>query len=81
MDSVQKCMLEEPDLSSIEHVWGIMKRGLLFLQSLPQPFPNLRGRVQDVWDNLSQEDIRHLNDRLHARIHACIDVREGYTQY
>ena len=29
-----------PDLSPIEHVWGMMKRNLLFFQSLPQPLPN-----------------------------------------
>ena len=29
-------------------------------------------RVQDAWNNLSQDDIQHIYDRLHARIHACV---------
>ena len=33
----------------------------------------------DAWDNLSQNDIRHLYDRLNARIHACIVTSGGYT--
>ena len=34
-------------------------------------------QVQDSWDNLSQDDIRHLYDHLHARIHTCIAARGG----
>ena len=53
----------------------------------PEPAPTiaeLQG-VQDAWDNVSQDGIRHLHDRLHAIIHGtsalppegvtpCIDV-------
>ena len=41
----------------------------------------MKQRVQDAWDNLSQDDIRHLYDRLYARIHIGIAAREGYTVY
>ena len=48
--------------------------------SSPEPatvIAELRQRVQDVCDNLSQDDIRHLYDRLHAGIHACVATRGG----
>ena len=32
--------------------------------------------LQDAWDNLSQDDIQHLYDRLHVGIHACVATRE-----
>ena len=42
-----------PDLSQIEHTWGMMKRKLT-----PSPKPatiiaELRRRVQDAWENLT----------------------------
>ena len=37
-----------------------------------------RQRVQNAWDNLSQDDIRHLYDSLYARMHACVADRGGY---
>ena len=39
----------------------------------------LRQQVQDAWNNLSQGDIWHLNDRLHSRMHACVAARGCYT--
>ena len=37
--------------------------------------------MQDAWDNLSQDDVRLLYDRLHAIIHACIAARGQYIVY
>ena len=65
-----------PYLSPIEHVWYMMK---LKLTPAPQPAANiaeLRQWVQDNWDNLPQEHIRHIYDRLFARIHACVAPEE-----
>ena len=45
------------------------------------PIAELRQRVQEAWDSLSQDDFRHLYDPLHARIHACVASRWGYTVY
>ena len=67
-----------PHLSSIEHVWDMIKRELIFLATI---IAELRQRVQDAWESLSQDDIRQLYDRLHARIHAFFAAREGYTVY
>ena len=41
----------------------------------------LRQQVQDSWDNLSQDDIRHLYDSLHATVHSCVAARGGYNMY
>ena len=38
-------------------------------------------QVQDGWNRLSQDDIRHIYDHLHGRIHTCIPARRGYTLY
>ena len=54
-----------------------MKRGLTFSTEPAMTIAELRQQVQDAWDNLSQDDIRHLYDRLHARKHSCVAAREG----
>ena len=55
-----------PDLSPIEHVWDVLKREL-FLQSLPHHC-RIKTTGARCLVNVSQDDIRHLCDRLHARI-------------
>ena len=54
---------------------------LFFLQSLPQPLTNCDNRCKMLGTLLSQDDIRHFYNRLHARIHTCIAVRWKYTVY
>ena len=46
----------------------------------PEPattIAKLQKRVQNAWDNLSQDDIWDLYDHLHTRIHACVASRGG----
>ena len=53
----------------------MMKREhTLYLESVTA-IAKFRQRVQNAWDNLSQDDIRHLYDRLHARIHSYVAAR------
>ena len=54
-----------------------MKRELTLSPETARTIAELRQRVQDAWENLSQDDIRHFYDRLHDRIHACITARGG----
>ena len=70
-----------PDLSPIEHVCEMLQRELTLSPEPAATIAELRQWVQDAWDNLSQDDIRHLYDRLHARIHACVAARVRYTEY
>ena len=68
---------KNPDISPTEHTWDMMKREFTLSPEPATIIADLRQRVQDAWDNLSQDDIRHLYDRLHARIHACVAARGG----
>ena len=70
-----------PDLSPVEHVWDIIKRQL---QHHPQPtltIPVLAEQVQQAWNFITQSDIRHLYDTMHARLKACIRNSGDYTGY
>ena len=49
-----------PYLSPIELVWDIMMRELTLSTEPPTTIAELRQRVQDAWDKLSRDDIRHL---------------------
>ena len=64
-----------PDLSPIEHLWDMTKRELTLSQEPATTIAELQQWVQSVWDNVSQDDIWHLYDHLHMRIHACIVIR------
>ena len=59
----------------------MMKRELSLSPEPAKTIAELRQWVHDAWDNLSQDDIRHLQDSLHARIQACVAAREGYIAY
>ena len=56
------------------------QRALRGAQQLPWPArsPDVSWwqRVQDAWDNLSQDGIWHLHDRLHARTNACFSAKK-----
>ena len=59
----------------------MMKRELTLSPEPSTTIAELRQWVQDAWDNLSQDNSLHLHDHLHARIHACVAARGGYTVY
>ena len=42
-------------------------------------FAELRQRVQDALDNISQDDILHLYDLFHERIYPSVAARVGYN--
>ena len=51
----------------------------------PEPaksIAELRQQVQDAWDNLSQDDIRHLHDHFYLREYTPALSQKGrYTMY
>ena len=70
-----------PDLSPIEHVWDIIGRQL---RRHPQPaltVADLTDRVQQAWNSIPQNVIRHLYDTMPGRLHACINNRGDYSGY
>ncbi|KAJ8893743.1 hypothetical protein PR048_006343 [Dryococelus australis] len=38
-------------------------------------------QVELAWNTIPQDDIRHIYDRLYARLQDCIVAKEGYTRY
>ena len=71
------CAARSPDLSPIEHVRDMIKRELFLFPEPATTITELRQRVSDAWYNPSQDDIRHLYDRFHVRLHACIAASGG----
>ena len=49
----------------------MMKRELTLSPEPVTTIAELRQRVKDACDKLLQDDIRHLYDRFHAKIHTC----------
>ena len=50
------------NLSPMEDIWDMMKRELNLSPEPSTTITKLRQRVQEAWDNPSQDDIRHLYD-------------------
>ena len=67
-----------PDLSPADHVWDMMQRERTGFPETATTISDLQQQVQGAWNNLSQDYIRHLYDRLHARIHDCVVSRGVY---
>ncbi len=70
-----------PDLSLIEHVWDMIGRRL---RANPEPaltIPQLRAQVEQAWNDITQDEIRNLFDRMNNRVNACIRARGGHTRY
>ena len=71
-----------PDLSPIEHKYmGHDEAGTYSFSRACQNHYQIVTTGARALDNLSQDDICHLYDCLHARICACIAARGGYTVY
>ena len=66
-----------PEISPIEHIWDMMKRELILSAEPATTIAELRKLMQDAWKNLSQDDIWHLYDHLHARIHTMLPPEGG----
>ena len=65
------------DVSPIEHVWDMMKWGLTLSPEPAATIAELRQHVEDAWNKLEQNGIRHFYDYLHVRTHTCIAIRGG----
>ena len=66
-----------PDLSPYEQVWDMMKREPILSPKPATTIAEIWQGMQDAWDYLSQDDIRHLYDCLYVRIRACVAARGG----
>ncbi|GFX07243.1 transposable element Tc1 transposase [Trichonephila clavipes] len=66
-----------PDLSSIEHVWDMMRRRL----HLPGNFDDLTQLLEQIWQEIPLETIRVPYHSMPRRVAACIQNRDGSTPY
>ncbi|GFX72436.1 hypothetical protein TNCV_1253901 [Trichonephila clavipes] len=70
-----------PDMSPVEHVWGLVGRRLS-----RDPFPaaskdELFLRMQAIWNCLSQADIQNLFDSMPRLKAELIGALGGFTKY
>ncbi|GFW30705.1 transposable element Tcb2 transposase [Trichonephila clavipes] len=66
-----------PDLSEIEHIWDHLGRRVRHPTSLNE----LGARLQQIWNEMSQDIIQNLYASMADRIAMCIRARGGLTGY
>lgn len=66
-----------PDLSPIEHIWDHLGRRV----GHPTSLNELEARLQQIWNEMSQDIIQNLYDSMPDRIASCIRARGGPTEY
>ncbi|KFM57876.1 Transposable element Tcb1 transposase, partial [Stegodyphus mimosarum] len=66
-----------PDLSPIEHILDHLGRRVEHPTSLNE----LEARLQQIWNEMSQDIRQNLYDSMPDRIASCISARGGQTEY
>ncbi|GFX42101.1 transposable element Tcb2 transposase [Trichonephila clavipes] len=66
-----------PDLSPIEHIWDHLGRRVVHPTSLNE----LEARLQQIWNEMTQDIIQNLYASMLDRIASCIRARGGSTGY
>uniref|UniRef100_A0A8C7DLD9 Transposase n=1 Tax=Oncorhynchus kisutch TaxID=8019 RepID=A0A8C7DLD9_ONCKI len=66
-----------PDLNPIEHIWDIMSHSIHH----PQTVQELADALVQVWEEIPQENIRHLIRSMPRRCREVIQARGGHTHY
>ncbi|GFV61198.1 transposable element Tcb1 transposase [Trichonephila clavipes] len=62
-----------PDVSAIEHIWDHLGRRV----GHPTSLNKLEARLQQIWNEMSQDIIQNLYASLPDRIASCICARGG----
>lgn len=76
---VLKWTSSSPDLSPIETLWHIMKKKL---RSNPaRTVPQLRTRLQEIWNSFTLDDCQTLVNTMSRRIEAVITRKGDVTQW
>ncbi|GFU98893.1 transposable element Tcb1 transposase [Trichonephila clavipes] len=66
-----------PDLSPIEHIWDHLGRRV----GHPTSLNELEARLQQIWNQMSQDIIQNLYASMPDRIASCIRARGGSIGY
>ena len=61
-----------PDLNPIEHIWDMIGRRMHAREPPVQNIRHLEATLHREWQQLSQEDIRHLTGGMRHRVEAVI---------
>jgi transposase len=72
---------QSPDLNPIEQVWRQLKLAIYARGDKAQNLDDVLRIVQEEWDKLPVEDLRHLVASMPARIDAVIKAKGGHTKY
>ena len=70
-----------PDFNPIEHIWDMLGRRIQAREPPVQNIRQLEVALHREWQQLSQQDIRHLTGGMRCRVEAVIQACGGYTQY
>ncbi|GFV47884.1 transposable element Tcb2 transposase [Trichonephila clavipes] len=65
------------DLSPIEHIWDHLEQRVVH----PTTLNALEARLQQIWNEISQDIIQNFYASVPVRISSCIRTREGSTGY
>lgn len=68
-----------PDLSPIETLWHIMKKSLRLVPA--RTVPELRIRLQEIWDSFTPNECQKLVSTMSRRIEAVINRKGDVTQW
>ena len=70
-----------PDLSPIEHVWGILGKRVRRRTPQPRTLGELGAALQEEWGRIPQITFQRLIGSMRRRCIACYDNRGGPTRY
>ena len=72
---------QSPDLNSIEHLWGFLKRNLLKHEHPPSGIHELWERIQVKWEEIAVEEHQKLIESMPRRVQAVLNAKGGYIKY
>ena len=70
-----------PDLNPIDHIWDMLGRRMHARVPPMQIIRQLEAALHWEWQQLSQQNIRHLTGQMKRSVEAVIQARGGYTRY
>lgn len=72
---------KSPDLNPIEHIWDMIKKKVRARDDVPQTLAELEAVVQEEWENIPEDVIKHFIRGMPRRIEAVLRARGGNTRY
>ncbi|KAI0085010.1 hypothetical protein BDY19DRAFT_857841, partial [Irpex rosettiformis] len=70
-----------PDLNTIEPLWLVVKDRVADMPGSANSLDHLWAAIKEVWENLSEEDIRKHTSQMHARVVAVRAAKGYYTRF